>query len=61
MAADPKNFNADPDLTFHFTADPDPAKLRLQVYRLQTPKGSILSVHASIVSVHGLQGSILSL
>jgi hypothetical protein len=51
-------FNADPDPAFHFDADPDThldpathqnnANLRPLVYR-----PSILSLHASIVSVHG--------
>jgi hypothetical protein len=55
MVADPHHFNADPDATFHFNADPDlapkqsEANLQPLVYR----PGSILSLYAYIVRVHG--------
>jgi hypothetical protein len=46
---------ADPDPTFHLNADPDPAdhKSDLQPLLYNILQGSILSLHASIVSVHG--------
>jgi hypothetical protein len=54
--ADPQNFNAEPDPTFHFNADPDPhqsdGNLRAATTGLKTIQGSILSLHASIVSFH---------
>ncbi len=60
MVADTHHFNAepDPDPAFHFNADPDPTplqsdrNLQLMVYRID-PHGSIFSLQASIVSVHG--------
>ncbi len=45
--ADPQQFNADPDPTFHLNADPDP----LQGDRNLRPL-SILSLRASIVTAH---------
>jgi hypothetical protein len=52
------HFNADPDPTFHFNADPDPALYQSEcesattvLYKSYRP--SILSLHASIASVHG--------
>ncbi len=56
------NFDADPDPTFQFNTgpdmnqDPDPVFIKvMQIcdHYLQTPHDSILSLHASIVSVHG--------
>ncbi len=58
------HINADPDPAFQISADPDTAlhysdaSLRPLVYILKTLQGSILSLYASIVSVHR---SILSL
>jgi hypothetical protein len=62
LYADPDpavHFNADPNTTFRFDADPDPApascqsdeNLRSLVYR--PSKGFILSLQASVLSVHG--------
>ncbi len=49
--------NADPDPTFHFNADPDTAPhqsdANLRPVSYQTLQGFILSLHASILSVHG--------
>ncbi len=59
QVADPHQFNAVPDPACLFNAYPDPAphqddaNLRPLVYTLQTFQGSILSLHASIVNVHG--------
>jgi hypothetical protein len=51
----PFHFNADPDPTFRFLADPDPY-MKVMIFAtigLQTLHGSILRLHACIVSVHG--------
>ncbi len=51
-------FEADPDETFHFDADPDPVPRqswrKYAISGLQTLNGSILSLHAAIVSFCGL-------
>jgi hypothetical protein len=61
------NFNKDPDPTFHFDANPDPAifmririfikEMRTRDTRLQTPKPptSIASLYGSRISLHGFQ------
>ncbi len=59
--ADPHNLNADPDPAFHWNvenADPDSAPHDIKVMRIcdhlsTDPLGSIVSLHASIVNVHG--------
>ncbi len=69
FSADPDQdfyFNADPDPALHFNSDPDPtlhegdANLRPLTYRLSWPP-FFLSLHVSILSVHGHPGSFLSL
>jgi hypothetical protein len=63
---DPHNVYPDPDPAFHFNADPDPdnaphqsdGNLRPLDYR--PSRAPVLSLQASIVSVLGLHGSILS-
>jgi hypothetical protein len=54
-----------PDLTFHFDADPDPIPhqrlCESATNGLQTFHSSVLSLYASIVSAHGPPSSIFSL
>jgi hypothetical protein len=59
--ADPHHFNADPDPVFHFNVDPDP-DLVIEViwicfhyFEDSLSLGSILGLHASIVSFSGPQ------
>jgi hypothetical protein len=64
--ADPHNLNADPDPAIHWNvenADPDSVPHNIKVMRIcdhlsTDPPSLIVSLHASIVNVHG---SILSL
>jgi hypothetical protein len=59
---DPQHFSADPDPTFHFNADPDPALYHSDaIGGLHILQGSILSLHAAIVIVHGPPWPHLSL
>jgi hypothetical protein len=54
------HFNADPDPAFHFNADPESGSRSCSSKQcesvstgLYTLQGSILSLHASLMSVHG--------